>query len=185
MLDYALAKTDVLLGFLPAQVRGALVLPVAAILIFLLIAGLLRIAPTLDRLIGPLGAGLSVALGLLALVPEYLATALVRRSGRTPAWFLFLYGEVVDLLVGAGRKAFRTGLTPLVRQRRTRRWAATLGVLAIVGLGNVGACPDPQGACRTPVGTWWQHTTALLGSGHSGPANPVPPDRPTRKTVKG
>jgi hypothetical protein len=178
MLDFALARTAALLGFLPDEVRGALVLPVTVILLLLVILGLLRMAPKIDNLLGPLGSGLCVVLGLLALLPEYVATTLLRRSGRQPPAPFFLYDAMVAGLVGLGSRAAHAGIAPLVRQKWPRRWAAVAGVVAIVGLGNAAACPDPPGACKTPIGAWQDQVKATFDS-------PDPTPSPARTKVKG
>lgn len=186
MLDFALSKANSLLGFLPAAPRGVVVLPFAVIALFLLIAWLLRMAPAIDRLLGPLGSGLATLGGLVALVPEYAITTLLRRSGRRPTGVVYLYDEIVEFLVTMGRRAFRAGVAGLLGDKRTRRWVALLAVVFIVGIGNAGACPDPPGSCQKPVRAWWQQTTSVFHTDDSGPRpRPTKPStRPTRTTVR-
>jgi hypothetical protein len=181
MFDQALSTTDALLGFLPSGVRGAVVLPIAAAAVFVLLRLVLRMAPAIDKVLRPVGGGLTSVVGLVALLPEYAITTVLRNSGRPPPGVVFLYDELIAVLVALGRRFFTAGIAPVARTLNARRWVATAGMVAIVLLGNAGACPDPPGACRPPLVAWWQSTTSLFGS--DGAAQPAPP--PSRKTVKG
>ena len=179
MAEKGLGAVHWLVSWIPsARWQDVLALPLLIVLVILGLIVLVRLLPVVDRILRPLGDGLAIVGGLLLLLPEYTATVLVRRAGRVPWGLAFTYGEAVESVVLAGRRASAAGLAGFVRERKPRRWLMLVALVVIVLSGNSSSCPGPATGCTRPLPAWWQQTTTAVGDLVSAD-KPKPTVRPT------
>lgn len=186
-MDEGLNFARWLLSFLPSDWQTVLGLPLLVVLLLVGLVVVIRLFPVFDRVVGPLGAGVASALGMLVLLPEYLVTIALRRSGRRPPAILHTYGDGIHNAVLMGHRVAKAGLAGFTRERRTRRLVILVALVAILFVGNAQSCPAGAAGCTRPVSAWWTRTTAMFGAtppvvvSPTKPAAPKPKPRPTAK----
>ena len=173
MFDTGLELSGWLLSWLDPDLRTALAVPLLFLLLLIALTVIIRLLPAVDRVLAPVGAGLSMLLGMLMLFPEYLCTLALRRQNRTPPGIFHTYGDGVVGLVHLGMRVSRAGLTGFTREKRVRRSLIAVVLALIVFVGNANSCPGQASACSPPLSTWWIQTKALLaGLDLGGPGTP-------------
>ena len=170
MIDDGLILLDRLLPWLSPEVRITVGLPLLVVLLWLLVTAALRVVVSLEQLLRPLWMGTVTLVGLLAVLPEYLCTTVLRRLRRRPPGAVYLYDEAVERLVEVGQRIGQVGLSGLTTDRRLRRVVVMLVVGMMLVVGNSQTCTEaPQVDCRTPVSAWWNQV-----SGNAGQITPPP-----------
>lgn len=194
MAEKGLRAAHWLVSWIPsARWQDVVALPLLIVLLLIALIVLVRLLPVIDRILRPLGNGLATLVGLLLLLPEYLGTVLIRRTGRAPWGLAFTYGEAVEDVVLAGRRLSAAGFAGFFRERKARKWLMLTALLVTVLWGNFHSCPDTANACTRPLAAWWQQTTTAVSgltsddkpvpavSRHPSPAKPAPSKKPTKK----
>ncbi|MFI7599133.1 hypothetical protein [Actinoplanes sp. NPDC049681] len=187
MIEDGLDLVRPLLSDLPPQWQTVLALPLLVTALVVVVTIVANSMPAVDRLLRPAVVAATSVLGLLLLVPEYLATIAIRRAGRRPPAVIHLYDDGVEGLVGLGMRAGRTGLSALTRDRRLRRLLIVVTVGSILVVSNGASCAQaPAPACRKPVASWWEQTTRLVTDDEAPAVKPKPAKKPkpTKATAK-
>jgi hypothetical protein len=186
MVEEGLEFSRSLLSWLPPEAQTVLSLPVLIVLMLLALTWLVRLFPAIDRMLGPVGSALATGLGLLLVLPEFLATRALRAGGRRPPGLFHTYGEGIENLVFMGHRASRAGLSGFTTQKRTRRGLIVTVLVAIIVISNSHACPPGPVRCTTPVVAWWNETKVIFkNTGQPTPKPiPKPTSKPSRKPTK-
>ncbi|MEV4630437.1 hypothetical protein AB0J90_29655 [Micromonospora sp. NPDC049523] len=178
MIDDGLPIVDWLLSWLPPDTRVLIALPVLVVLLFILVTVVLRALTSADRLLRPVWSALFTLTGLIAVLPEYLLTTVLRRMGQRPPNTVYLYGEIVENVVQIGHRLSQAGISSLTEETRLRRVLIVVIVGLIVGLGNSETCADNSlQACQTPVSAWWSEVSDATRSEQTvtPPSDQLPP----------
>jgi hypothetical protein len=181
MFDTGLGFSRWLLSWADARWQTALAVPLLIGLLLLALIVLVRLLPMVDRVLGPLGAGLAILLGMVLLLPEYLCTLVLRRRHRVPPGIFYTYGGAVSGLVHVGQRISHAGLTGFTQLGAARKLLILVSLTLIVAAGNANSCAPQTSRCSPPLTAWWSQTKALFESDTTPPATTRPTKKPTRK----
>ncbi len=184
MFDTGLELSRWLLSWLGPEWQAVLAIPLLVCLLLLAVMILVRLLPAVDRVIGPVGSGLSTLVGMLLLVPEYLCTMVLRRTKRVPPGFFHTYGEGVVNLVSIGHRVSRAGLTGFTRGNGARKALILTAVAIILAVGNAQSCPQQAARCAPPLSAWWSQTKAMFADEPPAPVKPKPTKKPAPKKTR-
>ena len=159
VLEHVKGVVEPMLTWAPEWLRAT----VWAALVFALLFGLLlwlvhTVLPWAGRVLPDLVAAALNGVGVVLVLPEYLATAALRRLDVGVPGVLFGYGDLVQTLVTGAQRATRSGLTGLSQLSRLSKRVVALMLLLVFVTWNGTYC-NGRGRCENPVGNWAQSFT--------------------------
>lgn len=115
--------------------------------------------------------------GVALLLPEYLVTTLIRRTGggRVPS-VMYLYGDLVQNLTRGCHWTAAAMLKTPPRLRTTSKRALAALLVAVAGFWDVTYCTGAGSACMLPTSQWMKSVSNAVA-----PSTPKPTACPTKK----
>jgi hypothetical protein len=184
MFDRGLTDVRWTVSWAPPPWQTELALPLLVVLLLIALVMVVKLLPAFDRLFAAVGRAASHMFGLLAILPEYLITTLLRRLEKAPPGVFHTYGAAVGGLVGMGRRVAEAGFAGFTTNRYARRCLIAIALAAVVLTGNAHSCPPGAPACSPPVVAWWNQTKALVNAPPAPPARAPSPAPAPHKTTK-
>lgn len=173
---------DPLLSWLPIWLHSLLWAILVLLLCFALLLVTVRyVLPWLaEHLREPLGVAVEGAAALL-LLPEYLATLVLRRRRVTIPNAVYTYDEAIIGLARAGRWISERTLATLGRSNKLPRPAVAMLLVVLALLWNFSYCNGLGKSCRMPVSQWYGQVQTAMAPERSAKPKPCPTKKGSKK----
>jgi hypothetical protein len=156
---------DPMLEWAPPWVHDA----IWAVLVFTLALVALSVAvhvvvPWVGRTLPGLVDGLLNLLGMVLVLPEYVATTILHRARWRVPNAMFDYGDAVQAVVTTSQRVSRSSLGAMTRLDRVSRKHLGLALIVLFVAWNGLYCSGRGDRCQTPTSAWADSVSAWFES---------------------
>ena len=152
---------DPFLEWAPSPIRSAIWALVVFVLLLVALNLVVRIVlPWLGRLApGPVDLVVNV-IGMMLVLPEYVATMLLLRAERDVPNVMFEYGDAVQGVVAGTQRVSRSSLSTLTQLRKVSKGWLVVILLVTFAVWDGLYCSGRTTSCRMPTTEWTDSVAA-------------------------